>query len=475
MYATMPPIKKRTLKRYTFDSSKYDCLPHKRHLSSFPSTSPQVDPSTLSELSLLVPSCEEPSSSTISPLISGLPTDFALSYVPQASQEQQVECLLTGLPPLPAGLGVSTLSVLTGDSGEDQAEDCSAQPRSSSSVEEGEEEERSERATVRTERIQQRVRGLVMAQREQVRGNLSGEFLLSQKIKTLQVVRKALFVSPRTEGEREMRIRSIQRLLRYKQQVKQLLLHVVADIRRVRRVNSMRETEAEVKLERRHQEQMSQQLFRRKHQVLVALCSRMMRLRREALAARQASENRKRQDGGEETNSAKADRKAQSSPPQSGTPARLSQEETKAVDASTNESWRGELLSERQERKLDTPEASVGGERGWTTSALMRRALGSCVSGESEMTQDERAGNVGGAERMSWTRGRKEVGGGGGEKTAFGYKAAGAPGAISDGSSVDMLSSEESQKGGGDESSGAESSSDKSESDSSGDSSTGDG
>eukprot|EP00922_Rhytidocystis_sp_ex-Travisia-forbesii_P054429 GHVS01080688.1.p1 GENE.GHVS01080688.1~~GHVS01080688.1.p1 ORF type:complete len:499 (+),score=97.08 GHVS01080688.1:95-1498(+) len=466
----MPPVKKRTLKRYTFDSTKYDCLAHKRHLSNFPASSPHVDSAGPSESSCLV--LEEPSFSPISPLISGLPTDFCLISTPR--QEEQVDCLLTGLPPLPAQLGVSTLS-LAGDSGEGE----DAPPFSP--VEESEEQDVSERRTVRTERIQQRVRGLVMTQREQVRRNLSGEFLLSQKIKTLQVVRKALFVPPRTESEREMRIHSIQKQLRYKQQVKQLFLHVVADIRRVRRVNSLRETDEEVRQERRVQEQLSQQLFRRKLQVLDALCSRMTRLRRDALADReQASEKQKVQVEENNTTSMKSEQKAETALHQG--PA-----ENNSQVVATSESWREEQ-----------PETVERNGEGWTTSALMRRAFGSCVSGEDDVNQQDKAGVEGvrmpwlakGTEqeggRMPWlAKGTEQEGGrmpwlakgteqeGGEQQVGFSYKASAATDAMSEGSSVDILSSQESQKGGGEESSGAESSSESSGSESS-DSSTAD-
>eukprot|EP00922_Rhytidocystis_sp_ex-Travisia-forbesii_P054426 GHVS01080684.1.p1 GENE.GHVS01080684.1~~GHVS01080684.1.p1 ORF type:complete len:453 (+),score=92.87 GHVS01080684.1:100-1359(+) len=419
----MPPIKKRTLKRYTFDSSKYDFLPHKRHLSNFPSAIPPVDSTGPSESSCLV--LEDPSCSPISPLISGLPTDFCLT--PEASQEEHVDSHLTGLPPVPAQLSVST----TLDSGEDRAEDCSAQPRSV--ILPGEEgEDSSERRTVRTERIQQRVRGLVMAQREQVRSNLSGELLLSQKIKTLQLVRKALFVPPRTESEREMRIRSVQKQLRYKQQVKQLFHHVVADIRRIRRISTLRETAEVVSEERRRQGQMSQQLFRRKLQVLASLCSRMTRTRSDALAARQLARDKGKRE--QENGSMKSEAKKESALPE-GTV-----EKPKVVPARTTEmiSW--------CEEQTDT----ASGE-GWTTSALMRRALGSCVvSGEV----------VDKGDRMAWLgKGREEQGG---------FKGVGDD-VISEGSSVDILSSQDSQKEGG-ESSGADSSSESSGSESSADS-----
>eukprot|EP00922_Rhytidocystis_sp_ex-Travisia-forbesii_P054428 GHVS01080687.1.p1 GENE.GHVS01080687.1~~GHVS01080687.1.p1 ORF type:complete len:459 (+),score=62.87 GHVS01080687.1:95-1378(+) len=426
----MPPVKKRTLKRYTFDSTKYDCLAHKRHLSNFPASSPHVDSAGPSESSCLV--LEEPSFSPISPLISGLPTDFCLISTPR--QEEQVDCLLTGLPPLPAELGVSTLSA--GDSGEDRTEDSSTLLPS---VEEAEEQD--SRRTVRTERIQQRVRGLVMTQREQVRKNLSGEFLLSQKIKTLQFVRKALFVPPRTESEREMRLCSIQKQLRYKQQVKQLFLHVVADIRRIRRANSLRETDAKVKQERRVQEQMSQQLFRRKLQVLDALCSRMTRLRRDALATRQQQSSEKR----------KGDVVAENN---SGS---LKDDERKTECALREESAR-KLKGAAPGWREEQPDTGERSGEGWTTSALMRRAFGSCVSGETEVIHEEKSG-------LPWlTKGKDGVG--------EGFRRKGSD-AMSEGSSVDILSSQESQKGGGEESSGAESSSESSGSESS-DSSTAD-
>eukprot|EP00921_Rhytidocystis_pertsovi_P003143 GHVQ01005251.1.p1 GENE.GHVQ01005251.1~~GHVQ01005251.1.p1 ORF type:complete len:397 (-),score=63.80 GHVQ01005251.1:461-1651(-) len=346
----MPPVKKRSFKRYTFEHSKFDCLSFRRRLclsdtnNSVSSNQSSCSPSCLPHASsaITTSSVSSPANAVSQPFphkrssVGDAPHEVAtvtpntstdakpeqLSSTPESRYSSTLKSLPlyesiipsviaqtwpegdhhnhtelpssavhTGLPPLPTSVSLplppdqlpsnsSNLIVIS------SATEPGNNPRDSLSNDDGSGGTGSPPLETvnefRTRRISEHVRRLVINQRADCKERFAPERQLSQRIRAVQAHRRSEFAPPRSETERQMRTRSLQGRIRNKQIVKRLLLQVVGDCERVRRLNRMKRTEQEMEEERDMQRDISRRLYGAKRQVMSALYRRMLELRGES-------------------------------------------------------------------------------------------------------------------------------------------------------------------------------------------------